>query len=95
MVSQYTCIGLGYVYTLILEYVYICHSDIHVLYGGHGGVAVSMYRLGYVYTPKVEYVYICYSYIHVLYGGHGGVAVYMYRFRLCIYNYIRVRVYML
>ena len=52
---------LGYVYTLILEYVYICYSWIHVLYGGHGGVAVYMYRLGQVHTPTVEYVYICYS----------------------------------
>ena len=42
--SQYTCIGLGYVYTLILEYVYIRYRDVHVLYGGRIGVAVYMYR---------------------------------------------------
>ena len=32
-----------------------------MLYDGHGGVAVYMYRLGYVYTLILEYVYICYS----------------------------------
>ena len=76
---------LGHVYTLILEYVYICHSYVHVLYGGHGGVAVYMYMLGHVYTLILEYVYICYCDIHVLYGGHGGVAVYMYR--LVVWGY--------
>ena len=46
--SQYTRICVGYVYTLTLEYGYICYSDIHVLCGEHGGVAVYMYRFGYV-----------------------------------------------
>ena len=49
LVSQYTCIGLGYVYTLILDDVYICYREVHVLYGGHIGVAVYMYRFGGMY----------------------------------------------
>ena len=53
-VSQYTCIGLGYVYTPTVEYVYISYRDVHVLCGGHGGVAAYMYRLGYVYTLILE-----------------------------------------
>ena len=54
LVSLYTCIGLGYVYTLILKYVYICYKDVHVLYGGHGVSLYSCIGLGYVYTPIVE-----------------------------------------
>ena len=34
-----------YVYTLILEYVWIGYWWIHVLYGGRRGVAVYIYRL--------------------------------------------------
>ena len=43
-VSQYTFIG--YVFSLILVYVYTCYREVHVLYGGHSGVVVFMYRLG-------------------------------------------------
>ena len=59
--------------------MYICYSDIHALYGGHGGVVVYMYRLGYGYTLILEYVYICYRDVHVVYGGQNSVVVYMHR----------------
>ena len=54
LVSQYTCMGLGYVYTNILDDVYICYRDVHVLDGGHGGSQYTCIGLGYVYTPIVE-----------------------------------------
>ena len=44
VVSQYTFIG--YVSSLILVDVYTCYREVHVLYGGHSGVVVYMYRLG-------------------------------------------------
>ena len=57
--SQYTSIGLGYVYTLILDYVYICYREVHVSYDGHGVSQYTCIGLGYVYTLILEYVYIC------------------------------------
>ena len=36
-----------YLYTLILEYVWIGYWWMHVLYVGHSGVAVYMYSFGY------------------------------------------------
>ena len=53
-VSLYSCIGLGYVYTLILDDVYICYRDVHGVYSGPGVSQYTCIGLGYVYTPIVE-----------------------------------------
>ena len=66
VVSQYTFIG--YVFSLILVDVYTCYREVHVLYGGHSGVAVYTYRIRlWIYANNkstcvyVIAIYMCYT----------------------------------
>ena len=43
---------------------HICYWWIHVLYGGHRGVAVYMYKLEYAYTLTTR------VYVYIFFGGY-------------------------
>ena len=59
-----------------------------MLYGGHRGVAVYMYRLVVWRYTNISNMYICYREIHGVYGGHRGVSVYLYR--LVVWGYTNI-----